>query len=440
MSLDICLKTIKIAEKQGADQAECYFFYEDSLRADLRKGQLKKIVFNKDRGIAIRAVIGKKIGFYYSTDLSDIEKTVYNALKLAKAGTEDPYFVSLPEKKPYEIAHGIYDRDLEEISVENISNFFEPVLKGERDVRIKSVNAGLSISRYEYSIANSLGIEASEKATYCSFEVSISAEEEGKYSSSHDFISSKRIKDLNPSEIYKNACDLAIKGLNKKKVESRKLPVILDPLASLYMIGIALNGALNADNVQRKRSFLSEELGKEIGSENLNVLDDGLLEGAVGSSSFDGEGSPSKKKVLIEKGVLKSFLYDNYTAKKENRESTGNAVRASFRSLPSISVRNFIFLEGKVDLESMISELKHGIYLRSTFDTPNIITGEFSGMINEGFYIENGEMKFSLLQAGIGMTLKDLFSKITEVSKEYKWVENFRFPYILISEANIAGQ
>jgi len=440
MSEEICIKALRIAESLGAQQAECYYYKEKTTKAIIRKGEIKRYESVKDEGIAIRLIVNKSLGFYYTTNLRDLEKAVLEAYKLAKAGVPDPNFVSLAPKKPYHRVNKIYDKRIEEISQEEVSEFLDEVIKRDYDQRIKSINSELSLSLYEEAIANSLGIQASEKATLASFSIELSASEGNKYSGSFEASYSRFLKDLEISPLIDKAHSFAINGLNKKMINSGEYSIYLDPWASLYIIAIALDNALNADMVQRKRSFLSEDLNKQIANYNLTVVDDALMEGAVGSSSFDGEGVPSQRNVLIEKGILKNFMYDVYTANKENKESTGNAVRNGFRSLPSISSRNLVFDKGKRKSEDIMLEFKRGIYVRSTFDTPNVITGEFSGMINEGFYIENGEIKHALIQAGLAISLRDLFKNIVELSNDARWVYNNYIPYIYVEKAKIAGK
>ncbi len=440
MSLDICEKALRIAEKLGADQAECYYFSEEETELKIKKGELKSFERKRDEGIAIRVILNKTLGFYYSTNLKDLEAIVSNAIKLAKVGTPDPYLVSFVSKKPYSHVEGIYDKTIEAIDFDELFSLIKDAINKDYDPRIVSVNLSLSLSRYEEAISNSLGVLANEKATLNELEISVAAKDSNNFSSSFDFATSRRLNDLGIKERLNTVCDLALKGLNKKKIASGEYPVIIDPFASLFILYMSLNQALNSDLVQRKRSFLSEYLNKEIATTKLTVVDDGLLEGAVGSSSFDGEGHPSIKNVLIDKGVLKSFMYDNYTAKKESRESTGNATREDFRNLPRISSRNLIVSPGSTSIDELLKEVNSGIYLRSTFDYPNVITGEFSGMINEGFYIEKGEMKHSLLQTGISISLKEFLKDIVELSKESMWVGNFKVPYILLSKAKIASR
>ena len=166
-----------------------------------------------------------------------------------------------------------------------------------------------------------------------------------------------------------------------------------------------------------------------------------MIDGAVGSSNFDGEGVPCKNKKIIEKGIfLKSgLLHNSYTAGKEGVESTGNASRRSFSSVPSIGISNFVMQAGTSSIEEMIQDVKEGIFLNSTGDSANIATGDFSGLISQGNVIKNGEIKQALNETMFGINLLDLFKNIDVVSKDYKIYGSFKAPYVRVKDVQIIG-
>jgi PmbA protein len=445
--LENCIKAVKIGEKLGCNQVECFTSITDSINISVKKGEIKIAKKIVDGGLGVRCVVNNAIGFSYLTNPNEIEKCVTKAFKQARSAPSDPEFKSFAEKGKYQHVYNIFDENIANLNVEEAIKFINEVLKQDftLDKRIKSINLTFSSGRNIVAIANSLGVEGIDKGTFLYFYSSISAEENGKFSSSDEIYESRKIKDFQPIEVSKVAYEYAIKGLIKKKIPSAKVPVILDPFASFFIIGMSLRLGLNADAVQRKRSYLSNQIGNKIANEKITVIDDGLLEGGIGSFKFDAEGIPSARNIIIENGTLKNYFYDTYTANKEGKSSTGNAVRGegsiwNFRSLPRIDSRNLIIKEGSKSYKDFISEIKKGVYIRSTYDYPNVVTGEFSGMINEGFLIEDGEIKHALLQAGIGLNLREAFQKIIELSKEIKWYGGIALPYILIEEVSIAGE
>jgi Predicted Zn-dependent proteases and their inactivated homologs len=292
------------------------------------------------------------------------------------------------------------------------------------DKRIISLNANLTVEYIQVAIANTFGVENSDELTTSGIIVEASSREGDNFSGSFDFMYTRTLKEINAVELAKEVCKRAIYNLNKSKVSSMNTTVILDPICVSSVVGESIAAGLNAENVQKKRSFLSEDIGSQVFSEKLNIIDDGTIADGIGSLNFDAEGYPSRRNVLIDKGKIISLMHNSYTAKKENKESTGNAIRGStfwdYSSLPSISPRNLIVEKGNKKIEDMISDLKKGILIRYTGDSPNIVTGDFTGIINEGYYVENGEIKFSIVEATFSGKIKSMLKNIVELSSDLK--------------------
>ena len=295
----------------------------------------------------------------------------------------------------------------------------------------------------EVALRNSNGLSMNQEMT--SFDVfsETVARDGDMMFSGLDYASSRRLEKSSLETVGRSAREHAVRGLVQKKIETGDLPVVMDPLASGYVLAQAVGGGANAESVQRKRSYLSGKLGEKSGAEGFSVLDDPTVEWAVGSTSFDGEGTPSLKKSVIESGVLKSYLYDSYTAGKDSIESTGNSSRGdavwSYRSPPSISFSNLVVAKGDATTEEMIRDTGRGVYLRLTFDNPNLATGEFSGLMMESYLIEHGELGDTIRQATVGIGLVDMFSRIDMVGKESRSAFGVDTPAIRISSAKVGG-
>jgi Predicted Zn-dependent proteases and their inactivated homologs len=403
-----------------------------------------KILRSKlDKGIGIRISRNKSIGFSFTSDFSKIEEAVKFAYKIAKNSPQDPDFRSFNEVKARGKLNFLIDNEIKSMDVEKPLQIMADVLKVDLDSRIISLNSDLSIAYLQIGIANSNGIECNDEATFSEFSVEVSSKDGDNYAGSFDFHVSRSLNSLDAISLVKSTCHSAVKNLNKSKIASGKLPVLLDPITTANIVGSSISQGLNAENIQRKRSFLSEDIGNEVFSDKLTIVDDGTLYEGIGSMSFDAEGYPSRRNDLVKKGKIVSVMHNSYTAKKENRESTGNAVRGgdfwNYRSLPSISARNLIIERGSKSWMEILSGIKKGIYVRYTGDSPNTVTGEFTGIINEGYYIEEGEIKFSIVEATFSGKLKDILRNIVEVSMEDRYVGNIRSPYILIQEVSIGG-
>jgi len=196
---------------------------------------------------------------------------------------------------------------------------------------------------------------------------------------------------------------------------------------------------VNAEEVQMGRSYIADAYGECIASESLEIIDDGTIPGGLGTRTFDAEGYVSQRTPIIESGVLKNLLHNSYTANKDDVENTGNAARPSYSGLPRISTSNFILTPGKGTVDDFISEMKKGIVCRNTGDRPNMTTGDLSAMVMEGYYIENGEIKFPLKNTLIGINMKDLLTGVSQVGSDSRTTFSMIAPSFVIENANITS-
>jgi PmbA protein len=263
----------------------------------------------------------------------------------------------------------------------------------------------------------------------------------GETSNGYESQMKRKLKDINGTNTALEALKNAKRNLNRIKIKTKKMPVILSPKGTINLILNPIASAINAELFQYKRSFLVDKREEVIGPEYLTLEDNALVDGAVGSSNFDGEGVPCKNKKIIDKGIfLKSgLLHNSYTAGKEGVESTGNASRRSFSSVPSIGISNFVMQTGTSSIEDMIQGVKEGIFLNSTGDSANMATGDFSGLISQGNLIKDGEIKQALNETMFGINLLDLIKNIDAVSKDYRIYGPFKAPYVSVKDVQIIG-
>ncbi len=444
--IELARKTVDIVMKLGP--SDCDVIVSDSrfTSAEIEKGSMKQSSSASDPGVGIRVFVKGCSGYSYCTgfDPKIVREVARAAVAQARAGTEDPDFKGLPEKEKIKKIDGLYDPRIAKIHPDDVVEAairLADVAGG--DERITSVNASVGVGVGQAVLANSNGIVASEKMT--AFELSAEAvckSGEDMFSGVDGGWSRKFEPDLSEG-VGKSAREHAIMGMKSTKIETGDYPVILDPLASAFILGMAVSGGVNAESVQRKRSYLTDKLGASIGSQKFTAVDDPTLKWASGSYSFDGEGVPAKKKKIIDKGVLKLFLHDSYTAGKEGKKSTGNSSRGgsvwTFRRPPSISVSNLVISTGDSSLDEMLEETNKGVYLRLTYDYPNLATGEFSGLMMESYRIEKGELGPSIRQATLGTHLIDMFQNVDMVGKKSRFVFGVKTPELRISKAKIGG-
>ncbi len=439
---------LNIAEKLTAKFAEIYFYLSDYLNIDIEENSIKNNEIGSDLGVGIRVINQKgSLGFAYTNRLErkSIEKMVKTAISMMRTGTEDPDFKDLPPKyEVYKTVNGLYDKDIKYLSIEDSILYAEDLIDiCDKDDMAISQSGNFSSSYNKTFIFNSNGLSIDSKTTISSVSSHVIVKDKITNDTSFGFESQieRNLNCINGKNVIKTALKNAKRNLNRKKINSIKAPLILTPKGVISFILRPLASAINAETFQYKRSFLVDRRGEYLGPKFLNIEDNALIDGAVGSATFDGEGVPCKNKRVIEKGkFLKSgLLHNSYTAGKEGIESSGNAARDSYSSLPAIGITNMILQSGNSSKDEIIQNVKEGILLDYTGDRPNISTGDFSGLILQGNLIRKGEILDALNETMFGINLLDVFRNIEEISKESKTYGPFQAPFVKIADVQIIG-
>ncbi|MDD5455141.1 MAG: metallopeptidase TldD-related protein, partial [Candidatus Ratteibacteria bacterium] len=252
--------------------------------------------------------------------------------------------------------------------------------------------------------------------------------------SAWDFDEARILKDFMPSGLGVKVARQARAQLGARKCKSGKFPVVLGPLASMSLFA-TLMGACNAEEVQRKRSFLCDMKNKQIASEFLTIIDDPLIPGGLNSSAFDGEGVAHKKISVLEEGILKTYLHNSYTSGKSGEENTGHA---TFEG--GISPTNLVPQLGKQTSKEIINGIKEGIYIDNTSIHPDAASGDFSQPIDFGFKIENGQIAYPLKETMVGGNFLELLKNIEEISSDYREEPGNIMPTIKVKDVIISGR
>ncbi len=448
---DVLEWIINEAIKLGASEVECYASYAKAYNVDIMAGEARQPSYYDEAGLGIRVILGKKIGFAATNvfDKESIRDTIKKAISIAKASKENPNWVKLPEKSKYESVKGILDKAIIELGGEDILDKARALLSTiyESDKRVMPVWGGVSAGYLVEAIANSNNIMAKKEGTYLGASIGTIARDKEVTTPIHTELLVSRKMDINFEELGRRIVDKTIKSLTIRKIESGSYPAIMDPEA-LFMIFVStFYQIIGADYAQMGRSPYINKIGEEVASQALTIIDDGTLEGGVMSAPFDDEGSPTRRKLVIDRGIFKGFLYDNYRARIEGVESTGNAFRGfmsslsqpRYLSLPSIFPSNIIIQNGTISLDEMIRDINRGVFIIGVqgAHASNPETGEVSVVATPAWVIENGEIKGLspglMINMNIYEALKDIVSLSKEIKQEYNllspWIEfrNIRF-------------
>jgi PmbA protein len=443
--LDLGERLLRKTGERSYNQLEIYISREVGTSAEIEKGSVKKGKKIFDMGASVRTVIGKSVGFAYASSLNeeDIQGAIHEATNLAKFMTPDPGFHSLPTAESYLEAAKTIDQRIYSVDAEEAIDMAAQVCNAARiDPRVYSINVSVELSSLDVAIVNSLGISADEKHTFAGASANIVSKNGGEMATGFEFQEAREIKQIDFSWIGKEAAEQSIRSLGAKKISSGRLPIVFSPRVTAGIVSTGIAAASNAENIQRKRSYLTGKLGEAIGNDEITVIDDGTLKDGLATSKFDGEGAPTSRTIIVENGVLRSHLHNSYTAAKEGVRNTGNATRGSgwnYRATPEIGHTNLILNPGKGDLDRFVSELKEGLLVLYTGDRPNLATGELSAQVTIGFKIEKGNVEYPVKQTMIGANLLELFKNVNAVGRDSRQISGVRAPSIRISEAAVSG-
>ncbi|MCC6029959.1 MAG: TldD/PmbA family protein [Candidatus Korarchaeum sp.] len=412
-------EAVKSAMRSGADEAEGFEISVRRISLSVEKGVLKTASSIRETGLGVIAVIGKKLGIAFATNPIDGQSVGKRAYINAKASPEDPDFQSLPDPREVELMDCVMDPRIRDAEVDDASSLFMESIDAAKVSRsIVSVSGIFDLIYSEVSIFSSRGVDAREGRTSYHVFLEVSAKDGDRRGSGFNFSDGRELDSLDPRRLGEEAGEIALMSLDSTRIGVEELPVIFKPKSLYAIIPFIVDQAANAENLHYGRSFLTGRLSTQVAREGVSLIDDGRIPWLIGSSSFDDEGIPKGRTVVIDKGVFKSPIYNWYAAKREGRESTGNASR-DYRRAPSISANNVLLQAPGLEMsEDELIDVNRGILVLYTWDTPNLATGEFSGMAETAFLIERGEIKKSLRQTGIAFTIEGALKGLEGVGKE----------------------
>jgi PmbA protein len=434
---------VKKCLKFGADEAEVYIESGRNLSIEVRNGEIETVQEASTAGVGIRIFSKGRMAFSSSNDFSEkaLDNAVRSAYAFAQKTTPDKYNV-LPDAPGISEVPGLHDPQIGQASMEQKISLAKKVEElAMKDPRItKSAGAGYGEGEGEAFIANSKGMSKSLKLTSCSFGVSVVAEKGDQKCSGGEYCSRRFFADLEtPEKVAEKAARDAYEMLDPRMVKTQKAAVIFHPDAAGALLGGIL-AAINGERVLQGASFLASKLEQKIGSELLTIVDDGILPKGMNSAPFDGEGVPTQKRVIVEKGVLKGFLYNTVVAQRAGVKSTGNASRGDFTSVPGIGAHNFYVAAGDTLPEDIIKTTKKGLYLKSvTGYGINPVNGNFSGGAS-GFWIENGKIIHPVKGLTVAGTADEMLNGIELVGNDLDLNRSFTAPTFRIKLLQIGGE
>ena len=434
---------VKRCVKKGADAAEVYIETGRNLSLDVRKGDIETVQEAASAGAGIRVFVKGRMAFASSNDLGEkaLEDAAGRAIEFARVTTADPNNV-LPDDPGVTEVAGLHDPGIALVPMEDKIELAKRLEKlAMKDPRItKSDGASYREWEGEVVIANSNGLLKGYRSTGCGCGVSVVAEKGEQKSSGGDSCSRRFYGDLKPAEeVAGKAAREAYEMLDPRPVKTQRAPVIFHADVSRALLG-GIMAAIDGERVLQGASFLGKKLEQKIGSELMTIFDDGTRAKGLASAPFDGEGVPTGKRIIVDRGVLKGFLYNTAVAKRAGVESTGNASRGGFDSLPGIGPHNFTMAAGPAKLEDIVAATKTGLLVKGvTGYGINPVNGNFSGGAS-GFWIENGKIAFPVRGLTIAGTAEEILDGLDLVADDLDMNLSMAAPTLRIRSLQIGGE
>ncbi len=445
--LDLCEYIVKAGKEKGAEHIEVHAASESEVESDVEMGQISQVSKKNLSEIAIRLFIGKRMGSAFTNiPTQDAANEALDlAISAAKATTEDEDWSGLPSPADeYPVIEGLWqdsvvDSDSGEV-VGLAGKALSLSVKADPDL-IPGFGGSAAIG-FSAAYANSNGVAHSDKGTFALVVLGgIAPTDTGMtpmvfaYDIARDMnVDVEGTVDDVASTIQ--ICKNSVKG------NSGKHTIIMHPLAYGQVMNFTLIQSIRGDNVARGKSKIGDKLGEKIASEKITVVDDGLHPRGVSSSSADDEGVPRRRTPIIEKGVLRSFLWDTYWANKMGVKSTGNAKRNMRQGLVDISPSNIVVEPGEREIEDIIKGTKHGYYIRGVqgAHSSNPESGDFSIVGNPAILIENGKMVGAVHGLMVAGNVYDLLNQVDEIAKTPHYLQSIIGPEIVFKDVSLIAK
>jgi PmbA protein len=460
------------ALKLGATDAEAVAYESEEFGVQVRLGQVEQLTESGSRALGIRVFFadahGQKTANVSTSDLSadSIARSIDAAVALAKITSPDP-FAGLPD---YEADAPHLDAATWARRVDELALYFNDVddlAPAERieiarrceaaamsyDSRIQnSSGADFDASSTRRVMMNSRGFSGSYRRSYCGFSVTpIAQDASGAMQRDYWYSSARTAKLLaSPEEVGIKAAQRALRRLGGRRVPTQQCPVVFAPEIARGLMG-NLIAAADGDSIYRNASMFSGKLGEQVAGENITMIDDGtmvfdhilpsgetLRTGGFGTSPFDGDGLPTRRTVVIERGILKHLMLNTYTARKLNMQSTAKASRG-LAGAPGIGGGNYFLSPGAVTPEQIVADVPNGLYVLQTMGQGvNLVTGDYS-VGASGLWIENGELAYPVEEITIAGNLKDIFRNVVAIGNDLEFRSSGAVPTVRVEGMTIAG-
>ncbi len=446
-NLELTRHLVELTRRAGAEQCDAILVAGEEAEVTVRLGKADRVIEAGSRAIGLRVISGGRTAVCSSSDLSEaaLERLARDTVELALLSAPDEH-AGLPEPATFTRATAdrlqLFDERVEALTPDEMLDMAGACEAAglAADPRITNSD-GATVSRRsgEVALVNSLGFSGHYRSTSVSMMVEVMADDaDGKKRNAYWYDSQRALHRLaSAEEIGRIAARRAVSQLGARKMTTRKVPVVFEPMMAVSLIGMA-TGAANGDALYRGATFLKGRLGERIASSLLTVTDDATEPGRLGSRPFDGEGSATRRNTIFAEGVFSAFLFDAYSGRRTGNATTGSASRG-VASLPSPGTSNLTVQAGMVAAEAIVAEVKDGLYVNSLMGQGfNPTTGDYSRGA-AGFWIEDGRLAFPVTEVNISGRMDAILAAIDAVGDDLTWFGSAAAPTLRVREMTVSG-
>jgi len=441
--MDLCQYAVSVGQKRGANAIEVQCDSRIDLDAGIELGEVNSVSRSVGTEFAVRLYLGKRMGSAFTNipTREALDEGVSMALSAAKATTEDKDWQRLPEPRTYKEIPGLWEEAVIKCEPDKVVRLTADMVKkaAAAEEGLIAAYGGSGTSIHVMAYANSSGTAVAQKLTSAYLFLAGVAPTGASMTPLVQSYDVKRGLQLDMDRVVDEVASNIRLCKKKVKANSGKFPVILHPQAYSELLQYTLLMSVRGDNVARGKSKIADKIGDTIASPILTITDDGTTPKGMHTSVADDEGVPRQRTPIIEKGVLRSFLWDTYWGNKMGVKSTGNAKRNMRQGLLEIATSNLVVGLGKRDIAEIISGVKQGYLVRNLqgAHSSNPESGDFSIVGNPAFLIENGELKGAVDGLMLAGNIYELLKNAVETAKTPHYLEGTIGPEVVFKDVQV---
>jgi PmbA protein len=432
------------ARAQGADAGDILVGEGTDFSVTVRKGEVETLKEAGSKALGLRVFVGRRTATSYTSDFSPaaLAELVHDTVAMARVTSEDPAAGLPDEMTPAEdLDLGLFDASAGLLPtaerIERARRAEAAALAASAEIT-NSQGASWSSSEDAVVLANTLGFMGGYRSSAVSFSVVPVAERDGQMQRDYWYSAGRGLGDLlEPEDVGRVAAQRTLRRLGARKVATCEVPVVFDSETAAELMGQVFR-ALSGYSVFRSATFLKDRLGEQVASPLLTLVDEGRRPRGLGSRPFDGEGLPTRRNVPLERGVLRHYLCDSYSARKIGARATGSA-RRGVGGGPTVGAGNLFFEAGATPPEQVLGEVERGLFVTDLIGFGvDLVSGDYSqGVV--GHWIERGRLVHPVHEVTIAGNLKQMLLDVDAVGNDLVFRGSSASPTLRVRKMTVSG-